>query len=82
MNDYLKKYARQNHHSGIAKTIVAIFTSESLKVDGYYTVSASIIEYESIPESYKSGIPGYPIPAMLIGKLAVNNTVKRQGNGT
>ena len=79
LNDYLKKYARQNHNKGIAKTIVAIPALESLKVDGYYTVSASIIEYESVPESNKGGIPAYPIPAMLIGKLAVDNTVKGQG---
>ncbi|MEH2350679.1 MAG: hypothetical protein V7K55_22280 [Nostoc sp.] len=52
LNDYLNKYARQNNNKGIAKTFVAIPTSGSLKIDGYYTVSASIIEYESLPESY------------------------------
>lgn len=82
LNDYLKKSARQNHNKGIAKTIVAIPALGRLKVEGYYTVTASIIEYESVPESYKSGIPGYPIPAMLIGKLAVDNIVKGQGLGT
>ncbi len=55
LNDYFKKYARQNHNKRIAKTIVAIPALESLKVDGYYTVSASIIEYESVPEFNKGG---------------------------
>jgi len=82
LDDYLKKYARQNHRKGIAKTFVAVSVSGSLKVDGYYTASASIIEYESIPESLKSGVPGYPVPAMLIGKLAVDTRVKGQGLGT
>lgn len=82
LNDYLKKYARQNHNKGIAKTFVAVPTSGRLmKVDGYYTVSASVIEYESLPESYQRGMPTYPIPAMLIGKLAVDNPVKGQGLG-
>lgn len=81
LNDYLKKYARQNHNKGIAKTFVAIPTSGSLKIDGYYTVSASVIKYESLPKSYQSGMPVYPIPAMLIGRLAVNNSVKGQGLG-
>jgi GNAT superfamily N-acetyltransferase len=82
LNDYLKKFARQNHNKGIAKTFVAILASGSLKIDGYYTVSASVIEYESLPESYQRGIPAYPIPAMLIGRLAVDNSVKGQGLGS
>lgn len=81
LNEYLKKYARQNHNKGIAKTFVAIPTSGSLKVDGYYTVSASVIEYESLPESYQNKMPAYPIPAALIGKLAVDNSVKGRGLG-
>ncbi|WP_413173561.1 GNAT family N-acetyltransferase [Anabaena azotica] len=81
LNDYLKKYARQNHQKGIAKTFVAVRESGSMKVDGYYTLNASIIEYESLPESYQKRIPAYPIPATLIGKLAVDNTAKGQGLG-
>ncbi|MEH2131344.1 MAG: GNAT family N-acetyltransferase [Nostoc sp.] len=81
LNDYLNKYAWQNHIKGIAKTFVAIPASGSLKIDGYYTVSASVIEYESLPESYHRGMPAYPIPAMLIGRLAVDNSVKGQGLG-
>jgi hypothetical protein len=79
LNDYLKKFARQNHNKGIAKTFVAIPESGRLKIDGYYTVSSSVIEYESMPDSFKRGIPSYPIPAILIGKLAVDNPVKGQG---
>lgn len=81
LNDYLKKYARQNHNKGIAKAFVALEASGSLKIDGYYTVNASVIEYKSIPESMNRGIPAYPVPAMLIGKLAVDNSVKGQGLG-
>jgi GNAT superfamily N-acetyltransferase len=81
LNDYLKKYARQNHEKGIAKTFVAISQSQPLKIDGFYTVSASVIEFASLPESYQKGMPTYPVPAILIGKLAVDNSVKRQGLG-
>lgn len=82
LNDYLKKYARQNHLKGIAKTFVAIPAASGLKVDGYYTVSASIIEYESVPDSYQRGIPAYPIPVILIGKLAVDNLAKQRSLGS
>jgi predicted GNAT family N-acyltransferase len=82
LDDYIKKYAKQNHEKGIAKTFVAIEDSTSLRVDGFYTLSASTIEFESLPDSSQKGLPAYPIPAILIGKLAVDRAAKGQGLGT
>jgi GNAT superfamily N-acetyltransferase len=82
LDDYIKKYAKQNHEKGIAKTFVAIDDSSSLKVDGFYTLSASTIEFESLPDTSQKGLPAYPIPAILIGKLAVDSAAKGQGLGT
>jgi GNAT superfamily N-acetyltransferase len=81
LNEYIKKYARQNHEKGIAKTFIAV-AEESKKIVGYYTLSSSIIEYELLPDSYRAKLPSYPIPAVLIGKLAVDNSYQRQGLGT
>jgi predicted GNAT family N-acyltransferase len=53
-----------------------------LKVDGFYTLSASTIEFESLPDTSQKGLPAYPIPAILIGKLAVDSAAKGQGLGT
>jgi GNAT superfamily N-acetyltransferase len=82
LDDYLKKYAKQNHERGIAKTFVAIDDSLSLKVHGFCTLSASTIEFESLPNSSQKGLPAYPIPAILIGKLAVDGAARGQGLGT
>jgi predicted GNAT family N-acyltransferase len=82
LDDYIKKYAKQNHEKGIAKTFVAIEDSTSLKVDGFYTLSASTIEFESLPDTSQKGLPAYPIPAILIGKLAVDSAAKGQRLGT
>jgi len=83
LNDYLKKYAKQNHLKGIAKTFVALSEiKEDLKIQGYYTVSASIIEFKSLPKNYQNKLPAYPIPTLLIGKLAVDINSKGQGLGT
>lgn len=81
LNDYLKKYARQNHEKGIAKTFVAISQGKSLRIDGYYTLSSTVIEFDSMPKSYRQKMPKYPIPAILIGKLAVDNSVQGKGLG-
>jgi GNAT superfamily N-acetyltransferase len=82
LDDYIKKYAKQNHEKGIAKTFVAIDDSSSLQVDGFYTLSASTIEFESLSESVQKSLPAYPIPAILIGKLAVDSAAQGQGLGT
>lgn len=34
-----------------------------------------------MPDSFKRGISGYPIAAVLIGKLAVDNSIQGQGLG-
>jgi hypothetical protein len=39
LNEYLKKYARQNDRRGIAKTFVAIAEGGNGDVAGYYSVS-------------------------------------------
>lgn len=81
LNDYLKKYARQNHEKGIAKAFVAVSQSHPFQIDGYYTISASIIEFTSLPPNYKKNLPAYPIPVIVLGKLAVDTKVKGQGLG-
>ncbi len=81
LDDYLKRYARQNHEGGIAKTFVAIDRSGLLRIDGFYTVSASDIEFEALPELTRKKVPAYPIPAILIGKLAVDKSCQGEGLG-
>ena len=82
LNDYLKKYARQNHKKGIAKTFVAIPAEGEQKIRGYYTLSATVIEFDSLPSNYQKKLPAYPIPALLIGKLAVDKSAQVQGLGS
>ena len=81
LNDYLKKYARQNQKKGIAKTFVAIPNDGSTVVAGYYSISMSEIQRESLPENYKRRLPRYPVPAMRIGKLAVDKSLQGRGLG-
>lgn len=81
LNEYLKKYARQNHRKGIATTFIAIPENENRDVVGYYSVSMAEIKRESLPETYRKGLPRYPLPAMKIGKLAVDKTMQGRGLG-
>ena len=82
LNQYLKKYARQNNRKGISKAFVAVRPDTPSTIDGYYTISSSIIEFSSLPFVTRQKLPAYPIPAALIGRLAVDNFCQGQGLGT
>ena len=82
LNQYIKRYARQNNTKGISKAFVAIQPKTPLAIDGYYTISSSLIEFSSIPEQNRLKLPAYPIPAALIGRLAVDKFCQGQGLGT
>jgi hypothetical protein len=43
LNDYLHRYASQNHRKGIATTFVAIANADDRQIAGYYSVSMSEI---------------------------------------
>lgn len=82
LNQYLSRYARQNDIKGINKAFVATKSETPSKIDGYYTISSSTIDFRSLPKSDRRTIPNYPIPAALIGRLAVDLTCQGQGLGT
>ena len=48
----------------------------------FYTISSSTIEFDSLPEEKKRKLPAYPIPAALIGRLAVDIVHQGEGLGT
>lgn len=79
LNDYLKKFARQNDDNNLAKTFVA--ADNKLVVHGYYCLSAASIDFENLPDVVAKGLPRYPIPAVLIGRLACDQSIKGQGLG-
>jgi GNAT superfamily N-acetyltransferase len=80
LNEFLKKYASQNAKKGYALTFVATKLESNIIV-GYYSVSASSIEFANLPDPLKKGLPRYPAPVMLIGQLAVDKTLQAQGLG-
>ena len=79
LNEYLKKYARQNHESGLGKTYVAIDEEEG--VIGYYTISTAQVKSDFLPQKVTKKLPKYPIPAVRIGRLAVDKSMHGQGLG-
>jgi predicted GNAT family N-acyltransferase len=81
LNDYLKRFAQQNHKKNISLTFVATLTDSPRTILGYYCVSMAQIEFDSLPTPFAKGLPRYPVPAMRIGRLAVSLEARGKGVG-
>jgi GNAT superfamily N-acetyltransferase len=81
LNDYLNRYARQNHESGGAKTFVAVSPAEPARVLGYYSISPGAITFAHVPANLTKRLARYDVPVFRLGCLATDVTVQGQGLG-
>lgn len=81
LNDYLQKFARQNHESGGAKTFVAVEASAPIAILGYYTLSPASIDYARTPAVVSQGLGRYEVPVYRLGRLAVGTSMQGRGLG-
>jgi GNAT superfamily N-acetyltransferase len=78
LNDYLRKHALQNHQNRSARTYV---TTRDNRVVGYYTLAAGSVAHEGVPERVAKGLGKYPVPIILLARLAVDRTEQGKGVG-
>jgi len=78
LNSYLHRSARQSQDRDIGRTCVALEVGQT-RVWGYYTLSSASVGFEEYPENV--GLPHYPIPAVLLARLAVDKRLQGQGIG-
>jgi hypothetical protein len=79
LNDYLHRYARQNHQSGGAKCFVAVDRKSPRQVLGFYTLSPASLLHARTPKIVRRGLGRYDVPVFRLGRLAVG--VGMQGRG-
>ena len=80
LDEYLRRYARQNDKKGIGYTYVVCREGKKL-VSGYFTISTSSIEFEDLPATLAKGLPRYPVPCVSIWRLAVDRESQGKGLG-
>ncbi len=81
LNDFIKKYARQNHTNNISKTYVVL---DNNKVVAYYTLVYENIELKDISNEIPSDLMQNrkdKIPCVLLGMLARDKKLKGQDYG-
>jgi predicted GNAT family N-acyltransferase len=81
LNRYLKSLATQHRVKGIATTFVLIDSDQLTRIQGYYTLSAATLSFETLADVDRKGLPAYPIPAVRIGRLASAASARGQGLG-
>jgi GNAT superfamily N-acetyltransferase len=76
LNRFLVRHALQAQSSNASQTYVA---AEGRHVLGYHTLVVGEIEYDRAPERLQKGLARYPIPLMVLARLAIH--LDRQGQG-
>lgn len=81
LNVFLQQFAVRHRASNISKTMVLPSVENPAHLCAYYTLSHTEVCREKLPQSLSKKLPMYPIPVMLIAKLAVHNTLQGSGLG-
>ena len=81
LDEYLRRFARQNHTSGSAKTFVAVPKVERRRVLGYYSICPADIESSRVPAVVTRKLARYPVPVFRLARLAVDRTMQGRGLG-
>jgi GNAT superfamily N-acetyltransferase len=81
LNEFLRRYARQNHESGAAKTFVAVSGGDHRTILGYYTLAPASIAYSRTPELLRRGLARHEVPAFRLARLAVDRRAQGHGLG-
>jgi len=78
LGDYLRKFALENQRNRSARTYV---TLRDNRVIGYDTLAAGSIRHDEAPPRIARGLGKYPIPIILLARLAVDQAEKGKGLG-
>jgi GNAT superfamily N-acetyltransferase len=81
LDRYFHEQAGQEMRRHVAAVWVLYDAADDL-VAGYYTLSAASVEPTGLPSEVARKLPRYPsLPALLIGRLAVDERYRGQGLG-
>ena len=78
LNDWLHRHARQAQGSGSGKTFVVTDTG---RVAGYVSLTVGQIDTLETPERIRKGIGQYPVPVVILARLAVAQQDQGRGIG-
>ncbi len=78
LTEWLLRHARQAQGSGSARTFVVC---DGDRVAGYYSLTVGQIDTLDAPERVRRGMGRYPIPLIILARLAVDLDYQKRGLG-
>lgn len=80
LSEWLPRHARQAARVGSARTYV-ISDAERDRVIGYHALTVASVTHRDATPRATRGMPRHPIPAVLLARLAVDESVQGRGVG-
>lgn len=80
LDEWLRQYATQAEHSGNCRTVLAV--GEDDVVIGYVSLVNFRLEVEAVQSGLGLARRTYPMPALLLARLAVDRSWQGRGLGT
>ena len=78
LDEWLKKYAFQSKMSGSVNTFIV---ADNDLVVGFYSLTVGQVDFDQVSERIKKGMGKYPIPVVILARLAVHHTYQGKGIG-
>lgn len=81
----LDRYLREQVSQDIRRRVAACFVAvtDELQIAGYYTLSTASVPLTDLPDALRRKLPRYAaVPAIRMGRLAVDGTFKGKGLGS
>ena len=78
LNDFLWHYAKQNDSKNLSKTYVGI---DGKTIVGYFSITCHSLNYNDIDPIWVKHYPKYPIPCVLLTRLAIDKKFQKKGYG-
>jgi GNAT superfamily N-acetyltransferase len=80
LDTYLQRQASQDVRRRVARVFVAAGTPPE-RIAGYYSLSAAEFSKAELPAAAAKRLPHYPVPAAVLGRLAVDQSFQGRGLG-
>ena len=78
LNEWLTRHAGQAHAGGSARTYVVV---DDQRVASYFSLAVGQIDSLEAPERARKGMGHYPIPVVILARLAVSMVDQGRGLG-
>jgi ribosomal protein S18 acetylase RimI-like enzyme len=82
LDRYIREQATQDTRRNVARVFVAVTPDRPERIAGFFTLSATSVAASDLAPELAKRLPRYPIPAALIGRLAVDISFARRGLGS